>query len=299
MAADGNIHPPSGLSARVERELADTSHRVARLPVPVLRTLTPVLAQAQRETAQGLGEWLSRAKGDQRYTAVMHRAVLAHLERAFHTIGTLDPTLFEALARAGIDAGRMAASDAAHEFNRFSHLFDQEPTRLPVNVVRLMATVERELIPRFRTSAARYAGDVGADIRRELAVALVRRESISQMTDRLARIGGPRGLVALRGVAGEPGAYVEEIAEGLFARYRYWGERLARTETQRAYNVHVDETLHEARIGERAAHVARTLWSDLTFVSAWALPVDTRVALAPKTRHLNCRRCIIICVQCI
>lgn len=246
-AADGNPQPQGGPAGRVERELADTSHRVARLPVPALRTLAPVLAQAQRETAQALRDWLSQVKGEERYTPQMHRAVLAHLERATHTIATLDPTLREALARAGVDAGRMAAGDAAREFEQFSRLFDREPTRLPVNVIRIVATGERELIPRFRTSAARYAGDVGADIRRELAVGLVRRESISAMVDRLARIGGPKGLVALRGIVGEPGAQVERIAEGLFARYRYWGERVARTETQRAYNVQVDETLREAR----------------------------------------------------
>lgn len=244
--ADGSF-PKGGAGARVERELASTSHAVGRLPVPVLRTLAPVLAQAQRETAQALRDWLSSAKGDARYTPVMHRAVLAHLERALHTVATLDPTLREALTKAGVDAGRLAAGDAAREFDRFSHLFDREPTHLPVNLLRIVATGERELIPRFRTSAARYAGDVGADIRRELAIGLARRESISQMTDRLMRLGGPRGLVALRGVVGEPGAVTEHIAEGLFARYRYWGERIARTETQRAYNVQVDETLREAR----------------------------------------------------
>lgn len=245
-AADGNL-PPSGLAARVERELADTSHRVAQLPGPAMRALAPVLAQAQRETEQALRDWLSRAKGEERYTPQMHRAVLAHLERALHTIATLDPTLRDALTKAGVDAGRLAAGDAAREFDRFSHLFDKEPTRLPVNVIRIVATGERELIPRFRTSAARYAGDVGADIRRELSVGLVRRESISAMVDRLVRIGGPKGLVALRGIAGEPGAVTEHISEGLFARYRYWGERLVRTETQNAYNVQVDETLREAR----------------------------------------------------
>lgn len=245
-AADGTL-PPLGLAARVERELADTSHRVAQLPGPALRALAPVLAQAQRETAQALRDWLSRTKGEERYTPVMHRAVLAHLEQALHTVATLDPTLREALTKAGVDAGRLAAGDAAREFDRFSQLFDREPTRLPVNVIRIVATGQRELIPRFRTSAARYAGDVGVDIRRELAVGLARRESVSAMIDRLVRVGGPKGLVALRGIVGEPGAVTEHIAEGLFARYRYWGERVARTETQRAYNVQIDETLREAR----------------------------------------------------
>ena len=61
------------------------------------------------------------------------------------------------------------------------------------------------------------------------------------------RHGGPRGVVALRGVAGEPGAATEVIAEGLFARYRYWGERLARTETQAAYNAQLDLGMRQAQ----------------------------------------------------
>lgn len=248
MAADGDLPlaPPLGPKGKVERELADTSNAIQRLSGPSLKALAPVLAQAQHETAQGLRAWLSQARGDQRYTPVMHRAVLAHLERALHTVATLDPVLRDSLARMGVDAGRLAAGDAAREFERFSRIFDREPTRLPVNVIRIVATGERALIPRFRTSAARYAGNVGDDIRRELAVGLVRRESVSAMVDRLVRLGGPKGLVALRGVVGEPGAQVEKISEGLFARYRSWAERVVRTETQNAYNVQVDETLREA-----------------------------------------------------
>jgi hypothetical protein len=52
-------------------------------------------------------------------------------------------------------------------------------------------------------------------------------------------------VVARRGVAGEPGAVTEVIAEGLFKRYRYWACRIVRTELQSATNGLLDEGIRE------------------------------------------------------
>jgi len=48
-------------------------------------------------------------------------------------------------------------------------------------------------------------------------------------------------------VKGEPGAVVETITEGLFRRYRYWAERIARTETTAAYAHQAHAAQWEAR----------------------------------------------------
>lgn len=220
---------------RVEAELAQTSAEVARLPEGVLRTLAPVLAQAQAETVQGLRTWLRDAKGADRYTAQQHRTVLAHLERAFVTLGAANPTLLQAFGKAGDAAGRLAGAHLVTEIARYSSRFDRRELRVPLRLATLLAMGSKALVPRYRTSAARYSDQVQRDLRRELAVGVLRRESIDQLTARLASIGGPKGPVALRGVAGEPGAVVEHIGEGLFKRYRFWGERLARTEIHGAY----------------------------------------------------------------
>lgn len=249
-AADGTALPATPRDPRalaIERELAVTSHVAARLPEPVLRALVPVLQQAQRETVRDLRTWLQKVNGADRYTAARHHAVLAHLGTAFNTLAGSSPVLRDALRAAGVDAGRLAVNDTVREIARLSALFDGAPVRVPIRLASVVAHGERMLVPRFRSSAARYAESVRADIRRELAVALVKRESIDDMVKRLAAIGGPRGPVALRGVAGQPGAQVEHIGEGLFRRYRHWGERLARTETQAAYNAQVMESLREAR----------------------------------------------------
>lgn len=234
-------------AAALDAELARTSAEAASLSGPAVRALAPVLTQARRETATALRAWLRREDGAARYTAQKHRVVLAHLSAALSTVDRLDPTLLGALTTASRAAGPMAARHVTAEIARFDRRFGGAERPLPLNVARIVATGQGALIPRFRTSAARYAVDVRRDIGRELAVSILRGESIADMTARLAKLGGPRGPVALQGVAGEPGAVVEHIAEGLFRRYGWWGERIARTETQRAYNEQVDETLREAR----------------------------------------------------
>lgn len=237
--------------AFVRRDIADefarASLEVAQLERPALLALAPVLAQAQRETAAALRAFLAAHPGELRYTAARHTVLLGQLSRAMATVRSLDPVLYAALVKRLPAGAQMAARHTVHEIAMMERRFEGMPVALPLNVTRIVATGERAMIPRFRTSAARYAGNVEGDIRRELAVGLLRGESIYEMTQRLARTGGPRGPVALQGVRGEPGAIVETIGEGLFRRYRYWGERVARTETQAAYNTQVDESLREAR----------------------------------------------------
>jgi hypothetical protein len=232
----------------VRRELAVNSAQVAALPGPAIEAMLPILRQAQLEVANDLERWLSKVPdGKQRYTAQMYRNTLLQLRNALRTIAQLEPTMFGALVNASHLAGGLSVQHLQNEVARFSEIFDGTVKRLPLNVTRIIATSDRYLIPRHRTSAARYAGQVGQDIRRELAVGVIRGESVSQMTDRLQRLGGPRGHVALQGVAGEPGAVTERIGEGLFKRYRYWAERVVRTETIGAYNTQLDEGFHQAR----------------------------------------------------
>ena len=71
-------------------------------------------------------------------------------------------------------------------------------------------------------------------------------ETFDQLTTRLVKLGGPKGLVALRGSLGDPGVVAEHIGEGLFKRYRFWAERVVRTECAEAYSVHALNSLVEA-----------------------------------------------------
>src|SRR5690606_9447859 len=106
---------------------------------------------------------------------------------------------------------------------------------------------------------------------------LAQNETFAQLTNRLRRLGGPRGLVALRGIAGRPGAHVEEIAEGLFRRYRNWAERLARTEVMSAYNVQHRDAIEELEAGR--------VPGEPQYFARWDASPDSR--LCPICRDLD------------
>jgi hypothetical protein len=236
-------------STRARRQVREVIDRqvaeVDRLPERAMRSLLPVLTHAQAELARDLRRWTeTRPDGDVRFTAHSYRNALAQIEVIRRRI---DERMDEAMGRSCDRAQRLALDHLVDEVARYSELFEGATRRLSLNVTAQLATGRSYIIPRVRTSAARYAGQVGDDLQRNLAVGILRGESVSAMVDRLQRLGGPAGLVALRGVRGEPGAVLERIPEGLFARYRWWAERVVRTETQSAYNGQLLDGLHEAR----------------------------------------------------
>lgn len=228
--------------ARVQHELAATSHQVAALPRIALAAVAPALAQAERETVRALRSWLATVEdGNERYTAQQRRNTLLHLRTALAAIERLNPSLLGGLSRASEASGAMSVRNLTTEVARFSEIFEGSAIRIQLNLGKILALADRALIPRFASSARRYVGNVRRDIERELAIGVLRGETIFELTNRLQRIGGPR----IRPTNSLEAA--NDIGEGLFTRYRYWAERVARTEVMNAYNVQLDEGLHETR----------------------------------------------------
>lgn len=214
-----------------------------------LRLLMPVMQQAQDELGQQLKTWIERApNGGARFTAWKYRTALLQLKV---TIGTLEDGLNGRLVEGGAKAQRLALRHLKDEIARFSTVYGKEAPPMRFNLAHLMATGERALVPRYRNSAHRYAWDqkngVWGDIKRRLAVEILKGSSVNEMIERLQEMGGPRGAVSLRGMAGDPGAVVEEIPEGLFKRYRFWAERIVRTELANAYGVQMLDGLDFAK----------------------------------------------------
>jgi SPP1 gp7 family putative phage head morphogenesis protein len=229
----------------VERMAQAIASDIARLEDASITPLIPVLLDAQRELEAGLAEWLSRVGGDQRYGAQEHRRGLVAVRSALDAIGQMRPEIQQTLLDAMSDGAALATGHLRTELERFGRVFGHSVGRTQITTAAIIARAKSEIIPRIRTSSARYVEAVRADMRHQLAVGLAKGETFTQMTNRLRRLGGPRGLVALRGIAGEPGAYAEEIAEGLFTRYRHWAERVVRTEVINAYNVEHAEGIAE------------------------------------------------------
>lgn len=209
----------------------------AALEVGALEALLPVLVQARAELNRDLAAWINAGKATDRYTPQAYRQSILGIEAAMGTAqAMLREGMLGALVNGDAMARMLANTHAARELLAFANAgaIDLNPS-VPVKVASVLNSGRNAPMERYETSAARYAGQVGLDIRRNLAVGVVRGENLDELVARLQRIGGPRGIVALRGIAGTVGAITEVIPEGLFRRYEYWAERLVRTELAHAY----------------------------------------------------------------
>lgn len=226
----------------VQRVLQEHIAQVDQFTLAEARAMLPLLERAQRELTTQLRHWIAtRPDGDVRFTAQSYRVALLEITRI---TDSLHRGLLSTLERSTTRVRGMAITHLTDEIARFSKIFGGTPMPVPLHVATTLATGRSFIIPRIRTSAARYAGNVGRDLQHTLAVSIIKGESISRIADVLQREGGPRGLVSLRGVAGEEDALVEYIPEGLFRRYRFWAQRVVRTETLSAYNARTLEGLH-------------------------------------------------------
>lgn len=209
-------------------------HRLADEGLP---QLTEILDAAEVELTRDLGLWKALGKGDARFTPQMYRQALVQIRGSLEYIrGPVAEKIASVLRHNGQIAGNLATKHLIEEIQKFSHYFEGSIRPIPLDRAKLLAEGKKTLWPKYKTSANRYAGQVGRDIQKQLAIGVVKGETVDQLTARLAKLGGPRGQVYLKGMPGAPGAKAEYISEGLFRRYRHYAERLARTEIVSAYN---------------------------------------------------------------
>ncbi len=238
--------PQTSYQAKLDAELEAITAEVANLPRWNERRAAGILRAALKDVRASLQYWLVTApNGSERYTAQRHRITMLQLETA---LSTLKRDLADDMADE-FDAMDDRARKVSARLLRKEVLAGSEAFGVGVAPSLTMALEvdrgENWRIRHYRTSAARYAGRVRSDIQRQFATGVALRETFDEMTNRLRRLGGPRGMVALRGIAGEPGAVVQQIEEGLFRRYRHWASRLVRTEMIAAYNRHHHWQLEE------------------------------------------------------
>jgi SPP1 gp7 family putative phage head morphogenesis protein len=245
------VRPAKDQIEAVERLVREQVAVIESLEPQALRAVLPALVEARNELRRGLSDWLSKVKdGDLRFTAQRQRVALRSLEGALEAAERLEPAMANALGTARRLAGPLSVTHLDEQIARFGSIFGESITAPRIDVAASLAKGDRMLIRRHRTSAARYAGNVRKDIEMQFAIGVAKHETFHELAQRLRKAGGPRGLVALRGVVGEQGAIVEDIAEGLFRRYGHWADRLVRTEMMNAYNLQHDVAL-EAMNNER------------------------------------------------
>jgi hypothetical protein len=231
--------------AAVEALVRESVGNVDRMAPESLRAVLPALRQAREELQRDLGEWVATVdNGADRFTAYEKTRALRALDGALDRVRELGPAVAQGLAVGRKATGALSISNLDTEIARLSSIFGDGLVVMPqIDTAAILARGERVLWKQHARSAARYAGNVGDDIRHLFAVGLAKHETFEQLVTRLRRVGGGRGV----GLAGDASG---EIADGLFRRYKFQADRLVRTELMHAYNVqHSDaiEAVNELR----------------------------------------------------
>ncbi len=211
--------------------IAQNARVVAKLSDAELDALLPVLKEARDLTARGMAKWLRKHDGEDTYTMASHRAMLAGINdtirKTRQTLGsaTLADLRVETkdAAEQAIRALRVAAEAGEKRFRGITR-----PMR--IEDARIVMDAEKALMSRHASSALRYAGRQGDWIRRQLAVGLVRGDSVDSVVSRL--VGEPRWKTDKM----SDGDAADAIASSDFFRSRADAERLVRTENIHAAN---------------------------------------------------------------
>lgn len=207
------------------------ARQVANLSEPEMRHILPILREAEIETARGLRDWLRKVDGEDIYTIQRHRALVVELHDAIRLVeselglATVKDLKGEGRAAEVAQLAKLRLVVAAGE-RRF-----QEAARpLRLDVTAIVRSTEHALMHRHESSAYRYAGRVGLNIQHQLAVGVVRGETVDQLSRRLSRL--PRVLYD-RMTDSQVAARAASVN---FFRSRSDAERLVRTETVHAAN---------------------------------------------------------------
>lgn len=227
----------------VDQVMQGVAADVAALPAPAMRAVVPVLRQAERELAQGLHRWLTTVpNGAERFTTQQLRNALLNVREALKTVRGLDAHLQDGLEIAAQRAGTLATHHIRTELDAFSRVFGGSARPMPVNIAATLAEGSKTLMQRIESSARRYAGAVGDDIRRQLAIGVVKGETIEQVKRRLVGDIGFRAEVK-KHILQDPAKTAQLAADRLERKYEWWAERIVRTETLNAYNETADASL--------------------------------------------------------
>lgn len=137
---------------------------------------------------------------------------------------------------------------------RFTGIARPLRIRQAETMARASEQTRATLLRQHATSVDRYGGSMIRQFETTIATGLVGGMSQREMVASLTGHGGPTGDVSMAAVALPNGQVVrvrvENIPEGLFKRYRFWAERIVRTETANAYSAARMDGLFAARTSD-------------------------------------------------
>jgi len=211
--------------------IANNARVVARLSDAELEQLLPILAEARDAQARDLAKWLSKVDREDKYTTAMHRQLVSTMDQS---LVEMKKRLFyatkEDLQTEAKNSGLKAVAALRKAAVAGAKKFDDAATTLGLDKARLVLDNTRNLLGRHEKSAARYAGRQGDDVKKQLAIALLRGESVGSLVSRLS------SMPMIRTDRMKDGDVADAIAENRFFKSRADAERLVRTENIHAAN---------------------------------------------------------------
>lgn len=247
-----------------------------------LAALVPAMAAAQKELSHDLAGWLAKLGPnaiDQKFTPAHLKQIqtllgVAQAKASLTGAGYPYASFPMVAAKAVQDAmgkqmpQKLAAQTLEGQLVALHAKFADLPSPQLVHAA-LIAKGDHMVVNQFKNSSARYAGQVGQDLKFQFGVGLAKGETIQQLTKRIAGLSGFQKAVD----ASHPQHAGGAMAGGLTKRYHNWAQRLVRTELNQAYN-------KTALDGIKVAHTL-----DDRIVMMWDATNDMRVCLYCRALH--------------
>jgi SPP1 gp7 family putative phage head morphogenesis protein len=213
-----------------------------------LQQMLPGLGDAEDQLGNELDDWTEDRQEDGQIVTRFRPSAYKTALKAMTAVAVVAGLAVRKSLDDGADAAQqLAVRHAVVEIAHFSRVFDRvtDSDGLRQTLSDITTSGTGSLVDKFDTSAARYAHGVYEDLQERLADKIQSGARVSEMVDDLVRDGGPKGLVAVTGIAGDDAAVMEMIPEGLFARYRSRAETYVRTEIAGAYSRQTQDALEQ------------------------------------------------------
>lgn len=228
--------PTKKAEADAIAQLVQESVRRVDLVAPeAMREAIPALRAARDRLRRDLAKYMERGRLDATFTAHEKAKALRALEGTFEALRAAEPAMMSALKLAESATGPLALKNLNTEILRLGHLFDSSLAMPHVDMSIVMSS-SKPLWQRYRTSARRYAGQLGEDLRHQLSIGLAKGETVGALVNRVRKLGGPQ---------------TEDAPDGMFKRWRHTADRLVKTEAMNTYNVQHIGAIREANIAIR------------------------------------------------
>jgi len=209
--------------------LLQINEEVDKLPEATLRQLAPALRTAREELERDLSRWLAKLDGKERFTAQQMRVALIQVQRATKAIEKVSKELKAALVRSVPTARKFAEAHLRREAAFFSVRFGESLSSLPL--LEAGKIVDKTLLDRFEASRRRWSTRARAEIRKKLAISLLKKETVEQMQRRL--VGRSAKYLSPLATQEQKAKVVSRV---LWSRAEADARRIVRTEVVNAYN---------------------------------------------------------------